>query len=330
MENKYIKQFPDLLRGKKLMYVHGFASSAQSGTVKRLREAFPNAVVIAEDIPLHPQEGLAMLQEMARREQPDLIVGTSMGGMYTEMLRGFDRIVVNPAFAMGETMTAHGLTGAQSFQNPRQDGVQDFIVTKALVKEYRLMTELCFREVTAEEQQRVFGLFGDEDDLVNTYDLFHAHYPNAIRFHGGHRMDDGSFMHSVLPVIRWIDDRQENRARPVVYIGLECMKDTFGKLLSSVQKAFRQLIEHYQVYIVAPSLATSPSLMSETVAWAEQFVNVPAWNHIVFTNRRDLLIGDFLIAETSTEGFFGTNIRFGSDEFKTWEDVITFFQRVNG
>ena len=32
--NPYIKQFPDLMAGKKIMYVHGFLSSAQSGTVK--------------------------------------------------------------------------------------------------------------------------------------------------------------------------------------------------------------------------------------------------------------------------------------------------------
>ena len=37
-------------------------------------------------------------------EKPDLIIGTSMGGMYTELLKGFDRILVNPAFEMGDTM----------------------------------------------------------------------------------------------------------------------------------------------------------------------------------------------------------------------------------
>ena len=42
----------------------------------------------------------------------------------------------------------HGLIGAQHFSNPRQDGVQDFIVTKALVKEYKEMTEQCFLGIT--------------------------------------------------------------------------------------------------------------------------------------------------------------------------------------
>ena len=66
-------------------------------------------------------------------KETDLIIGTSMGGMYTEMLYGTDRILVNPAFQMGETMGKHGMIGKQTFQNPRKDGVQEFIVTKAMV-----------------------------------------------------------------------------------------------------------------------------------------------------------------------------------------------------
>ena len=41
MDNPYSKQFPSLMKGKKIMYVHGFLSSAQSGTVKMLQELMP-------------------------------------------------------------------------------------------------------------------------------------------------------------------------------------------------------------------------------------------------------------------------------------------------
>ena len=175
-----LQQFPDIMVGKKVMYVHGFGSSAQSGTVQRLREVLCQATVIAEDIPLHPQEGIHMLRQLCEEQQPDLIIGTSMGGMYTEMLYGFDRIIINPALRIGETMVSHGLTGAQRFFSPRKDGVQDFIVTKALVKEYKDITTENFAGVNEEEKGRVIGLFGDKDDLVDTYDLFRQYYPNAI------------------------------------------------------------------------------------------------------------------------------------------------------
>lgn len=112
------------MKGKKVMYVHGFASSGQSGTVTRLHEFMPNATVIAPDIPIHPAEAIELLHRTCEEEQPDLIIGTSMGGMYTEQLHGYDRILVNPAFQMGETILKHGMLGKVVFQNPRKDSVQ--------------------------------------------------------------------------------------------------------------------------------------------------------------------------------------------------------------
>ena len=44
-ENQYLRQYPDLMAGKKIMYVHGFGSSAQSGTVTMLQTLLPNATV---------------------------------------------------------------------------------------------------------------------------------------------------------------------------------------------------------------------------------------------------------------------------------------------
>ena len=83
-ENQYIKQFPDLMAGKTVLYVHGFASSGQSGTVTRLRTVMPQARVIAPDLPVNPHEAIALLHTLCEQEKPDLIIGTSMGGMYTE------------------------------------------------------------------------------------------------------------------------------------------------------------------------------------------------------------------------------------------------------
>ena len=320
-ENPYIKQFPDLMAGKTVLYVHGFASSGQSGTVRRLQEVLPEARVIAPDLPIHPHEALALLHDVCQQEKPDLIVGTSMGGMFAEQLRGYDRICVNPALDIAETMRAHGLTGTQQFQNPRQDGVQEFYVDKALVKEYREVSEQRFQNMTDDDRQRVYGLFGDEDELVDTYDMFHEHYPQALYFHGEHRMNDRSFMHSVLPVIRWIDDRQQQRERPIIYIGIETMMDRY-------RKPVRQLIERYQVLFVAPAEDTVT-----TESWLTEHIGVPAWRHTVYTYRRDLLYGDYLIAapkQGRSEGSLTTVLEYGSETFKTWEDIIEYFSRLGG
>ena len=324
--NPYIKQFPELFRGKKILYVHGFGSSGSSGTVARLREVLPGADVVAPDLPIHPEEALTLLQDLCSREQPDLIIGTSMGGMYAEMLRGYDRILINPALRMGDTMKEHGLMGTQHFYSQRLDGVQEFIVTKSLVKEYRDITERCFEGCEdPEEQQRVWGLFGDEDTTVNTRDLFRSHYARAIRFHGEHRLGDSSFMQSVVPVIRWIDDKQKGSERPIIYIGIETLKDAYGKPASSVVKAIRLLIEHYQVYFVAPSTDHAA-----TESWLEEYVNVPAWHHTIYTYRRDLLYGDYLLSKEKEGDTMATLLEYGSDTFKSWDDVIDYFSHLGG
>jgi predicted esterase YcpF (UPF0227 family) len=330
-ENPYIKQYPEMLAGKTLLYCHGFASSGQSGTVTRLRTVMPNAKVIAPDLPVHPQEAIALLHRICDEEQPDLIIGTSMGGMYAEQLYGYDRICVNAALEMGETMKAHGMTGTQQFQNPRLDGIQEFYVDKALVKEYKDQSEQRFKGATPEELCHVYGLFGDKDDVVDTFDMFHAVYPQALHFHGEHRMNDQSFMHSVVPVIRWIDDKQEKRQRPILYIGMESLTpcplqgEREVKPLPSVQKAIRMLIEHYQVYFVGED-ATAES-------WLTEYIGVPAWRHLIVTWRRDLLYGDYLIqrGEVSKEGdTMATLLEYGSDTFKTWDDIIEYFSRLGG
>lgn len=334
MENNYAIQFPEIMKGKKILYVHGFSSSGQSGTVVKIREMLPGATVVAPDLPLHPAEAMDLLHHTCETENPDLIIGTSMGGMYAEMLYGYDRILVNPAFQMGDTMLKHGMLGKNTFLNPRQDGVQEFIVTKSLVEEYKEITAKCFAGVTEEESRdRVYGLFGDEDPVVHTHDLFSQHYRNAISFHGEHRMNDKILLHSVLPVVQWIDDRQEHRERPIIYVSIDTLRDARGNQMSSAMKAFRYLFEHYAMYIVAPSPAYNPEYIAEVMRWAEDVVNVPAWQHLVFTNRKDLIYGDYLIDSSDEYGaadFMGTLIKFGSDTFKTWEEIIEFFSRLGG
>ena len=326
-QNPYVKQFPDLMAGKKIMYVHGFGSSAQSGTVRLLRETFPEAEVIAHDLPIEPHEAMDLLHGVCAEKCPDLIIGTSMGGLYTEQLYGHDRICVNPAMHIADTMPAHGLTGKQTFFNPRQDGVQEFYVDKPLVKRYREVQEMAFQpaHLTKEEQHRCYGLFGDEDEVVDTFDVFREHYPHAIHFHGGHRITDKTFMHYIVPVVRWIDDRQERRQRPIIYIDFETLRDGYGKPTSSMHKAYELLIERYQVFIVVPT-----DTASDAKPWIEDHLSAPAWHHVFYTDRPDLLYGDYYVVSEERTDSMATQLEYGSDEFKTWEEIITFFSRLGG
>ena len=330
MENQYKKTFPNLLVGKKIIYVHGFMSAGSTHTAQILRDYMPQATVIAPDLPIHPEEAMELLRNLVKTENPDLIIGTSMGGMYTEMLYGVDRICVNPAFQMGSTITESNMMGKQVYQNERQDGEKEVIVTKALVKEYKEMTEQCFAQVTEEEQLKVFGLFGDEDPIVHTFDLFSEHYTQAIHFHGEHRLIEKAIFHYLMPVIRWIDDRQEGRERRTVLISQDTLADGYGKPKSSLHKAYELLLDNYNVYFVSPAPTNNPSVITEQQAWIEETFSAPAWNHAIFTNQPQLLYGDYFISSTEQPDFLGTVLRFGSDEFKTWEEIITYFERLGG
>ena len=324
------KAYPAFMKGKKIMYVHGFGSSGQSGTVTLLRTLMPAATIIAPDLPLHPAEALALLRQTCDAEKPDLIIGTSMGGMYAEMLRGTDRILINPAFEMGDTMVKHNMVGKQTFQNPRIDGIQDFIVTKALVNEYKEITTLLFNSINEAEQQRVIGLFGDEDTSVDTFDLFAQHYPTAIRFHGGHRLTDKIAMHYLVPLIRQIDDKQTGRQRPIVFIHANTLADSYQKPMPSMHKAYEMLIENYDVYILASSPTNAPEQITAQLAWVKQYLNAPAFNRVVFCNNANLLYGDYLISRHEHPNFLGSSILFGGNDLKTWDDVIVFFDRLGG
>lgn len=333
--NEYIKTWPDVMKGKKILYVHGFASSGQSGTVTLLRTILPSATVIAPDLPIHPAEALDLLHETCRSEQPDLIIGSSMGGMMAEQLHGYDRILVNPAFEMGDTMGSHGMIGKLTFQNPRLDGVQELIVTKAMVKEYRETTQNCFvyegaDGIPEEELQHVWGLFGDNDPVVHTRGLFLSHYRNSITFHGEHRLVDSVVHHALLPVVRWIDDRQEGRQREVVYIDFDALHDRLMKAASSMLKAVEALIDTYTVYFVAASPTNDTEYYGMVTEWIKEHVCVPGHDHVVFTNAPHMLYGDYYITPNPPQDAMATTIDFGSEHFKNWEDIITYFGRLRG
>ncbi|MBO5186520.1 MAG: esterase [Prevotella sp.] len=333
MDINHNTSFPDLMAGKNILYVHGFGSSGQSGTVTKLRELLPEAELTAPDLPIHPEEAMTLLRKTCDEIMPSLIIGTSMGGMYAEMLHGYDRILVNPAFKMGEDILKHNMLGKVTFLNPRQDGVKEFMMTKQIQAEYQAITGLCFANTEEEEQQRVWGLFGIEDPVVHTHDLFAASYRNALRFHGEHRMNDSILLHSVLPVIRWIDDRQEHRQRNIIYICIEETMERDGRPLPSVMKAYRFLLEFYDIYLVAAAPTNDPEYARKMQEWTFENLGVAAYNRLISTNRKDLLYGDYLIDGLDTNGsrdFMSTRINFGSDTFKTWDDIIEYFGRLGG
>lgn len=325
---------PSLMSGKKILYLHGFASSGNSGTVKIIRLLLPEAEVIAPDIPVEPHEAVEMLRAMAAELQPDLIIGSSMGGMYAELLRGFDRILVNPAFQLADTILKNNGLGKREFRSRRADGQKDFLVTKALLEAFREVSAECFSAVDDEERKRVFALFGTRDTLVHTHDITREHYPQCISFDGEHSLNDAAFLHSVLPVIQWIDDKQKGTEHPTVLIAFDdVLRHAHnGEAVASALKSLEHLSEHYFLQFVICGDSDGWDAMEEKRRWLEANIGVSCWNRTTLTTHKELLLGDFLVdahvSECGGGDFMGTVVEFGSDTFKGWNEVVTFFDRL--
>lgn len=54
-----------------------------------------------------------------------------------------------------------------------------------------------------------------------------------------------------------------------------------------------------------------------------------AHNHVIYTNQKTLLYGDFYIDMKPDDNLLCTAIQLGSPDFKTWEEVITYFSRLS-
>ena len=192
---------------KKVIYLHGFASAGSAGTATTMRNLLygRDVSVVSPDIPVMPLEAQQMLSSFVQAEQPDLIVGTSMGAMYAEQLRGIPRILVNPSFHMARLLTFRGM-GRREFRNKRQDGARDFKVDKELIQQFQQVEKCSFQGITPEEKKLVWGLFGTQDKLVNCQPDFKKNYgTEQMRFfEGEHFLNDKILSRVVLPLVEQI------------------------------------------------------------------------------------------------------------------------------
>lgn len=199
----------EIRKGKKpqVVYLHGLSSSGQSATCQRLRRALPKHEVITPDIPVQPEVAISELKRLATMLRPDaVIVGTSMGGMFAQMFRGFRRILINPSFHTSVHL-GESIGKRLPFHNPRTDGLTGFDVTDKLVKKYRKMEEKQFDPKfgilgpTPDSRDQVQAFFGTRDTTVNCKEEYLQHYGNAHDFDGEHRLDPDTTLNLIVPAI---------------------------------------------------------------------------------------------------------------------------------
>lgn len=187
---------------KKLMYLHGSASAGYSHTSMGILKCLPKDwQLLTPDCPVDAEECLKMLKELCEREKPDLIIGSSQGGYYAQMLKGYKRICVNPAFEMSKDSDVK--VGSHQFVVNRQNGVQKYTITPEMQEGYRRLEAHQFEGITDFDRDNCYGLFGDQDaDWGYCKPIFAEHYNHIYTFPGGHRMEDEEIEKYLMPLIK--------------------------------------------------------------------------------------------------------------------------------
>lgn len=193
----------------KVVYLHGMGSSGCSATARRLQRTLPAGYeVISPDIPVQPEMALSMLRKLASTlTDKDVIVGTSMGGMYAQLFKGWRRLLINPSFHtsvhLGEKIGTR-----MEFHTPRQDGIKDFEVTQKLVKKYENMESKqfdpkfgFFNKTRKDSPELVTAFFGLHDTTVNCKPEYLQHFTKYHDFDGEHRVDPDTLINLVVPEI---------------------------------------------------------------------------------------------------------------------------------
>lgn len=82
-----------------MIYVHGFMSGSNGAKQRQLQKQFKNRYrIIAPELDADPDKSLAILNQLIKKENPEIIVGTSLGGWMTLMCDSGDAelVIVNP------------------------------------------------------------------------------------------------------------------------------------------------------------------------------------------------------------------------------------------
>lgn len=183
----------------KILYIHGLSSSGNSGTAERLRRLLPDDIIFSPDLPIEPLEALEMLKRFVTEEGIDLVIGTSMGGMFAQKIRGVRKILVNPSFHVSQSMRRK--LGVNKFFSERQDGISEYEITPELCDRYERLEQAQGLSYSDKERDNTIALFGTEDDMVNCREEYCEHYTKYSLFPGGHRLTEDMIRDYVIPII---------------------------------------------------------------------------------------------------------------------------------
>lgn len=128
---------------KKILYIHGFASTGQTSKVDQLK-AMTGVEVIAPNLSHDPVKDITILEDIVRTQNITMVVGSSLGGFYALYLaQRFDLglVLINPSLKPYETLkdklgevSIFGSNASFSWTAEKLDQLKDLdkVVSRAL------------------------------------------------------------------------------------------------------------------------------------------------------------------------------------------------------
>ena len=167
------------------LYIHGYGSTGQAMKAQLLREMFPEARVLSPTLDydhVPPLELFRSLHEIISTEQPDLIIGSSMGGYYALCCTQFFR---GPVWCINPVRDV-----LSTFRRIIPQALIDSPAAQKRLQQYESFDNEVFQRLTPDDGQLRFALSTD-DELLGDHrpvlDLFPNHGSVVWKDHCGHR-----------------------------------------------------------------------------------------------------------------------------------------------
>ncbi len=184
-----------------ILYLHGFQSSANGNTVEYLREKLKH-VLYSFDLPHKPKEAIQLIEEKIKEYKIDIIIGTSLGGVYAYNFK-MPRICINPGFQF--TLE----TGEYTYFNQRENNEKEFTISDDDISYLTQLTEnYKAQPIINELDHQSYILIGTEDKVVHFDKLkeFTNDNDQIIYANFGHRLNQQIIDEQVLPLIKKLEN----------------------------------------------------------------------------------------------------------------------------
>lgn len=151
-----------------VIYIHGYLSGANSSTGKKLKEMKGNRFnILTPEVNSDPVHSLAVINKLIEETKPVIIIGTSMGGLYTLASDSGKTplVLINPLLTPVETITEHFLNRPMLYHSKRLDGETQTTITKEELLEFAKIEEQIPTLLEAKVNQ-VAAILSTRDELL--------------------------------------------------------------------------------------------------------------------------------------------------------------------